>query len=125
MCEAVTFNMFVSVIVQSIEVVLSTNVTTPVPVVVLAGTSLAGDRLATYCFGPGAVEDPQLATTKAIVAAEAIPARVPTVLRILPPGERRVEARNARRIRKPERADDRGSTASSASFTAVAGVQAG
>jgi hypothetical protein len=82
MCDIVTFNMFVSVIVQSIEVPLSTNVTTPVPVVVLAGTSLPGDRLATYVFAPGDVEDPQLATKNAIVAAEAIPARVRTGLRM-------------------------------------------
>src|SRR5438552_2730412 len=90
MCEPVTFNMLVSVIVQSIVVPLSTNVTTPVPVVVLSGTSFAGDRLAMYCLGPGAVESPQLGATKAIVAAAAIPAAIPTVLRMKPPGWRQI-----------------------------------
>src|SRR4026209_2036860 len=47
MWEAMTPVMLVSVIVHSIEVPRSTKVVTPVPGVVLTGTSFAGDRLAT------------------------------------------------------------------------------
>jgi hypothetical protein len=106
--------MFVSVIVQSISVPRSTNVTTPVPVVVLAGCSFAGDRFATYCFEPRPVEsEPQLAATKAIVAATATPAAIPTVLRIEPPGERKVQARESAKNGQPIFVNDRLLAASS------------
>src|SRR5450759_1857177 len=123
MWEAMTFVIFVSVIVQSISVPRSTNVTTPVPVVVFTGTSFAGERFATYVLVVGAVvPDPQLVATAATPTAAIRPrASVLTVLRMKPPGGRKVEARPSAHSRKAAGANDRSGAARSTSGTADGG----
>ena len=80
MCDMVTAVMLVNVRVQSISLPRSVNVATPVPVVVFCGTSLAGERFATYILGAGAVLLPQLSAATKIMTAPRMAAASPTSL---------------------------------------------
>src|SRR6267378_1733703 len=123
MCDANTPVMPVSDIVQAISLPLSTNVVTPVPVVVFGvGSSFEGNMVATKVLFVGPVEsDPQLVARAATATAATRPrANVLTVLRMKPPGGRKIEARPELQARKAGRANDCGGAASSTSGTAGA-----